>query len=123
MLWRKLNRPVPGQLQLGYGQLMELYDAVEECMNRFFDPNFFVTHNNAISFRADSVVEAFPGVAYAPNMVATTGLTDDTKPWVKFNKETWGIGEEAAGPAVPAASNEAWRKKSDFPGVAMYFDK
>ena len=62
----------------------------------------------------------FSGEAYTPAGAITTGLTDATKPWVKYELSTGVITEETGPPAEPWGASETWRKKSDFTG-AIYF--
>lgn len=63
---------------------------------------------------------SFPGIAYTPAGVLTSGLNDSSKPWVKYDLSTGAITEEIGPPSEPWGANEIWRKKSDFSG-AIYF--
>jgi hypothetical protein len=62
----------------------------------------------------------YNGIAYAPDGTKTTGLTDTTKPWVKYRMDTGAITQEIGPPASPWGANEIWRLKADF-GGAIYF--
>lgn len=62
----------------------------------------------------------FNGTAYTPGGVIHTGLTDTSKPWLKYDLSTGEITEQVGPPSEPWGANEVWRKKSDFSG-AVYF--
>lgn len=62
----------------------------------------------------------FPGNAWTPDGNRYTGLTDSTKPWLRYNKATGAITETDVEPSYPWGQNDVWRRKQDFAGD-VYF--
>ena len=58
----------------------------------------------------------FCGTCYAPNGVATGGMTDGTKPWVEFNEDNWTFTEIVGPVATPWAAHRQYRLKADLAG-------
>ncbi|MDB4403270.1 hypothetical protein N9204_00380 [bacterium] len=62
----------------------------------------------------------FSGIALDPAGNRTTGLTDATKPWLRYDKAGPTITEQTGPPAEPWGNQYAWRRKVDFAGFAYF---
>lgn len=97
-------------------------NELNEFANNFRGDGINIMPNElgGLDLSFDRVLLNFSGDAYDPAGNKTTGLTDATKPWVKYDLSSGQITEETGPPSEPWGANETWRKKSDFTG-SIYF--